>query len=491
MRKPWLVLVLVPILVAINTAPAQDRLDCFSVVAGKGCTADESVLFAHNEDDGGPVTVFHWRIERTRHGKKDEVNLRRGGKLPQVQETFGYLWSQLPGLHYSDTYLNDCGVAVASNAASSREDRLELTDNGIGFMLRRLVAERARSARHGVDIATGLVTRFGYTARGRVLTIADAHEAWLVCLVGGRHWLAARVPDDQVIAIANTFPIHTVDPGDTSRYRMSPGLVAYARERGWYDPARGPFDFARAFANPAGHASPSNYLRQWRAIQLLAAPPDRPLEAGPDLPDFFRPKKTLTPADLMAVLRDHYEGTPLDLTNGYQEGSPNRTENRTICTDATRNAVVFQLRADLPPAIGALMWIAMRRPDGSPFLPWYLGMRDVPPGFSRGDVAKSFAHHFDDRRIGESPSGYRTFEGLCDRLDEAYGKRHPAVSALRCRLEDMFVALQPEIEETAVRLHEKNPAAARDLLTACSYGQTARAVREAVRLNSKLAGGKE
>ncbi|MBN2490774.1 MAG: C69 family dipeptidase [Planctomycetes bacterium] len=477
MRKTLLLVSL--LLVFLPAATAQSGLDCFAVIAGKGCTADGSVLFAHNEDDDGDVVVRFYRFERQRHAPGSVLTLKGGGAVPQPEETLGGLWSQMPGFDYSDIYLNDHGVAVASNACTSREDKPELTDGGIGYDLRHLVGRRARTAREGVEIAIAAVAKFGYADSGRLLAIADPGEAWVICLVRGKHWVAARVPDDRVLTVANTYPIRLVDPADRENFRVSPGLIEHAKSRGWYVPERdGPFDFARAYASPAARTDPRNFRRQWRAIRLLA---EKPPEEGWDLPAFVSPQKKLAPADLMAVLRDHYEGTERDLTDAYRKGTPNRTAERTLCTDSTRNAVVFQLRADLPVEVGALMWVAMRRPDGSVFLPWYVGIREVPPGFADGDPATALAAHFapEATRLG-NPESFQVFHDLCDALDDAYGERFPAVRKLQDELERGFFRWQPEIERlVASTLRAGDREAARDLLTAYVLGQTARAVHRA------------
>ncbi len=474
------------ILVLATTAFADEGgLDCFAVVAGKACSTDGSVLFGHNEDDGGTPRLLHWKVGRKRHPEGAVVRLVRGGTLPEVQETFGYLWSQIPDYHYSDVYLNEFGVALASDACASREDRPELKDGGIGFMIRRLVAQRARTACQGVDIATALLDEFGYAASGRTLIIADAKEAWVLCMVKGKHYAAARVPDDRLMVIANSYPIHEVDPGDRKNFRLSPGLIEYAEKRGWYDADRdGPFDFAFVYARPSTRKHVGNTRRQWGGLRLLAA---TPLKEGWKLPAFVKPRKKLTPADIMAVLRDHYEGTDLDPTDGYKTGSPHRTGQRTICTHSTRNAVVFQLRSKLPADIGALMWIAMSRPDAGVFMPWYQGIQDVPPGFSGANTARAFTDHFSKEYArADSPEHYRVFADLNASLDRNYGDWIPEVKAMRDDLEQNSFKLQPHVEATALRLFKKDREAAQAFLTAYTTGQTEIAVDRARTLAARL-----
>ncbi len=62
---------------------------------------------------------------------------------------------------------------IASDGCPTREDsydelvaRGDITDGGIGYNLRRIVAQRARTAREGVKIAGELLDRFGYVDSG-------------------------------------------------------------------------------------------------------------------------------------------------------------------------------------------------------------------------------------------------------------------------------------------------------------------------------------
>lgn len=471
--------------VAAQPPARADGFDCFAVIAGRGATADGSVLFAHNEDSGEHPTINHWKVPRRSHPDGAVVRLVRGGEVPQVRETFAYVWSQMPGFHYSDAYLNEHGVALASNACRSRVTKPALEHGGIGYMLRRLVAERARTAREGVTIATALLDRFGYADSGRTLTIADPNEAWLLCICHGKHWVAARVPDDRFVAIANAYPIHEVDADDPSRFVLSDGLIEHARTNGWYDPERdGAFDFTVAYSAPKNRLDARNYRRQWRALSLLAA---EPVAEDWRLPAFVAPKEKLTPAHLMRVVRDHYEETVYDRTDGYRTGSPNATEERTICTRSTINSIVFQLRPKMPVAIGALAWISMRRPDGSVFLPWYAGIDDVPPFFALGDADRALDTHFTQAaRARPQPPSFKVFADVCRTLEADYARCFPQVRATRERLEATFFALQRATEQTARELHDADPARARAFLTAYTAGQTGVAIRAFQDLHARL-----
>ncbi|MCD6115575.1 C69 family dipeptidase, partial [bacterium] len=178
---------------------------CTTVVAGKKSTKNGAVLFGHNEDDSGRRVVNIWNVPRKQYKHGSVVHLRGGADIPQSDVTWALTWFQVPGLPFSDYYANEWGVNVASDACPSREDDPKITDGGIGFMLRRIVAERAKSAREGVEIAGKLLDKFGYVSSGRTLVICDPSEAWILAIVAGKHWVAQRVPDDKAIVLPNVY----------------------------------------------------------------------------------------------------------------------------------------------------------------------------------------------------------------------------------------------------------------------------------------------
>ncbi len=160
--------------------------------------ADGSVLLAHNEDDHGRLLVNIYKVPPQEHRRGDVFTMKGGAHLPQTGNTPGLLWLEIPENDFADAYVNEYGVAVTSNSCPSREDKPELSAGGIGFSLRRLVAERAQTAREGVRIAGELISQYGYNASGRTYIIADAREGWFLHAVKGKHWVARRVPDNEV-----------------------------------------------------------------------------------------------------------------------------------------------------------------------------------------------------------------------------------------------------------------------------------------------------
>ncbi|MCU0237426.1 MAG: C69 family dipeptidase [Acidobacteria bacterium] len=469
MRKYTILLML--IFLASWLRAGDDGLNCFTVIAGSKASADGSVLLAHNEDDSGKQTLNIHKVPAQERRRGDVFTLKSGTTIPHSGSTPGLLWLQMPGSDFGDAYISEFGVALTSDACLSREDKGELSEGGIGFSLRRLVAERARTAREAVRIAGELIGRFGYNSSGRAYIIADAAEGWVLHAVKGKRWVARRVPDNEVAVIANRYTITRVDLGDGDNFLGSADIISYAVARGWYDPARdGEFDFARAYSDPGNYADMRNNLRQWRGNDLLAA---KPLKLGAPLPFSFRPRRGLRPYDLFRVLRDHYEGSKHDLSDHYRNGSPNSGKNRTICTENTQYAFVAHLRSGVPADIAHTVWIAGRRPDSNAFSPWYASMAEVPGGFSRESAESAWKNHFlplPAHAAEDAGLATHTYARLSEAVDRQYRERIEKVQKVWRNFEEFLFSDLKDHEKEFSFLLQSNRGLARRIIENYIHG---------------------
>lgn len=439
------------ILTAAAAAPA-----CDAIVVGRLASIDGSVLLGHNEENALDRVLEFRKIPRLRHAATSKVDLGRGGQLEAAPETWAFLWSENPGLEYSDGYLNEWGVAVASIQCLSREDgydamvaRGEIRDGGIGYMLRRLVAERARSAREGMEWIGQLVERFGYADSGRTYALADPQEAWVVEVVRGRRWVAQRVPDDAVVVLPARHVIGEIDLADRANFRASPDLISYAAKRGWFDPAGGRrFNFRLAYQTPE-RTSPEK--RQFRGQEVVSGKPGHWPPVQP-LPFAMRPHQRLSVADVAAVLRD--------------PGGVAAFFNKT-----TQEAAVFQLRPGLPREIGCVYWRTTGRPDVSVLTPWHVAVTATPETYGRrGDLQRllSLEQHFRPPTETFQPDVSRAwwkFKRLAQTVDQSYATRIETVRKSWSAMENRLVQEQTRIEAQAATLWQTDPDAARSLLT--------------------------
>jgi dipeptidase len=459
------------------------RFGCSALIAGRNTTVDGSILFAKTEDDTPDDIDFLWYIPRRHHEPGSVVRLQNGGAIPQVPETYAYFWDQCPGTAFSNNIVNEWGVSLGSDACPSREDPVEevvkrgdIVDGGLAFELRIILAERAKTAREAVELAAELLDTYGYNASGRCLHIVGPKEAWQLQMVRGKQYIARRVRDDEVAITANTYTIREVDMEDRKNFICSPRLIDYAIERGWYDPSSGKaFDFAAAYADPEMHVNPRNTDRTWGMARLLDK--DYPVsyeEARTGiLPPAIKPDHKLTVAEIMTIFRDHYEGTAIDSTEGYRI-SPHRSPVRPICCDASHRTTIIQQRSWLPPEIGTIVWRALEPPCITCFVPWYLGVTRIPAAFQTAPLRADTTlmarvdFHFDMPDETWQPSlessGY-LFKLLGNLADGDYAKTIGFVRKVWDEFEEEEFAMQPAVEETALKLYEKDKLLALEFLT--------------------------
>jgi len=501
MRKKLMVLFALLILTSTAVYP------CSTIIVGKKASTDGTVLFGHNEDDGGRRVVNVWRVPGMTHEQGEIITLRGGAEISQVDQTWSLLWFQVNDLPFSDCYVNEWGVTVASDGCASREDQGELTEGGIGFMLRRIVAERARTARDGVEIAGKLLDTYGYTSSGRTLIICDDEEGWVLSIVKGKHWVAQRVPDDGVVFIPNMYVIREVDFKDKDNFIVSSDNVRdYAIQRGWYDPKSGePFDFAYSYMrvpHPKGKFVQRGYdTRQWRAQQLVTGKTVSVEEArGKGLPFAVTPEKKIGVADIMDILRDHYEGTQYgpvtkkelagmipQVQGGVPRNiviNPNNTSERAICTMSTVHSTIVQYRDNLPEDINCVVWTCFGRPDFNAFVPWYECITKIPeqynntPGIENHEQALKY--HFDPvpGTFEYDPSAaFWIINDLENLADAHYTEAAEIIIPVFSDFEDYQFHIQKEIENTALRLHKKDPEAAKKYLTEYTHSRSAKSLR--------------
>jgi dipeptidase len=491
-RTTPVIILAIASLIALAAVPTGA---CTTVIAGREATANGSVIVGHNEDNPGRIVMTQYVVPRMVHEPGEEILLKNGGTVPQAPVTWSFIWSQTPGDSAADFHMNEWGVMITSNnCAPTKEDdyetcvaRGDITDGGIGYHLRRIVAQRATTAREGLELAIELISTYGYVDAGRSYQIADANEAWFLHVVRGKHYVAQRVPDDMVVAIPNTFIIHQVDLEDTENFRACPDLREYAIERAWYDPSCGePFDFAKAYGavRPDEPQDLEYDPRQWSAQRLITG--EKP--HGAPLPFAVKPSKKIAIADIMGILRDHYEGTHLDMSADYMV-SPHWANDPSICMHKTQESFVVELRDDVSDSLKAVYWRATGRPCTSPYIPWHIGITSVPEGYGWMDPNTGYTLRFEPHAslYDYDPShAWWVFRDLQNAVDGQYGDAIELVQAQWRAFEKRVFAEQPALEQMMDRFEAGDEEYARDFLTRYTNSVAIEATRIARELTDKL-----
>lgn len=413
---------------------------CFTVVAGKQATRDGSVMLGHNEDNDVDdlAGILHYPAVSKNNTLK----------------SLSYTAIEMPFLTYADNMINEYGVTIVSNMCTSREDRTDLSGKGVGGRLfRHEIIRQANTAREAVLLVGKNVEEFGYTASGRTLTICDPDEAWIVALVKGRHWVAARVPDDEVACIANTYTIREVDLTDTKNFLGSKDIIEYAVKRGWYNTASGKFDFEKAYADRVSRQHPFNLKRQMTGITALLGKPLNQFEnAG--LPFSIKPAVPLTPEDIFKLLRSHSE--PFQKKTAEQASQSPHSKAYTICNHKTNYSSVYQLRDFMPKEIGLIWWCAFWSPCTSPYLPIYPFSGPVNP-------ARKFKLNQSGQPKGQ-PHAYRYFFELRNTAHQDFSNFGHYYRQLWQSIEKENAVTQNRLESKAITLWESEQDSAKQLL---------------------------
>jgi secernin len=331
---------------------------CDTLVVLGLASATGRTIFAKNSDR--PLAESQPLFLAPRRSHRPGATVRcQYVEVPQVPETLAVLGSRPFWLWGFEHGVNECRVAIGNEALHTRE---EPADTGfLGMDLIRLGLERGRTAREAQAAITGLLQAHGqggsaaYGGSRRYhnsFIIADPAEAF-VLETSGRHWVSRRVRDRA--AISNLATIG--DDWDEA----SPGIEAYAAERGWWTPASGRrFDFRAAFENPEPrYRAEARYDASCRFLSGRWAP---------------------GVADLMRHLRDHYDGGTVHHP-GRKDGDP---RGWSVCmhpepaTGHTAASMVVELS---PPPGPLVAWCSMTAPCGSAFLPVTLDA-DLPPALT-------------------------------------------------------------------------------------------------------------
>jgi dipeptidase len=275
-----------------------------------------------------------------------------------------------------------------------------------------------------------------------------------------------------VVALPNIHIIGEVNLDDTDNFLASDDLVSYAVERGWHDPHSGkPFSFRKAY-RPERDDPPDP--RRWRGRQLAAGcedlwPPRSPPPVG------IQPKEKLTVEALAAILR--FTGSP-----------------GTLSTPSTQEGAVFQLRQDMPPAIGCIYWRTTAEPSVSVLTPWYAGITQTPDSYYRPVEVRehlSLTHHFEPP-VGtfdfDPKSSWWKFKRLQDVVREDFPKRIQVVRPAWAAFEHQILADQPRVEAQAMSLWSGDRQAAMNLLTDHSARLGAETCRQADQMADQFHG---
>lgn len=394
-------------LVGMALAGAADALACTSLIAAKGATDDGSTMITYAADShtlygelyhqpaadhepGAMRAVYDW-----------DTGVYRG-EIPEVAHTYATIGN-----------MNEHGLTIAESTWGGRP---ELEGSGLvdyGSLI-YITLQRARTAREAIDVMTGLVRDYGYASEGESFSIADPEEVWIMELIGkgkadkGAVWVARRVPDGHISGHANHARIHRF-PRNEATTLYSPDVVDFARKQGYYKGKDKDFDFSRAYAITDVGATRGCDGRVWSYFRRFAAPADSMdcylpwvmKGEGEVLPLWVKPEKPLSANDMKWMMRDHFEGTPLDMTTDIGAGpfdvpyrwrpmtfevdSATYTHERAIATQQTGFSFVSTMNAERPEAMRGILWFGVDDANTCVYIPVFNSTPEPPRELAHGN----------------------------------------------------------------------------------------------------------
>lgn len=459
---------------------------CTNLIVGKKASADGSVIVSYNADNYGMYgDLYHRTAEDHDKGTMRKVyewdTNRLLGEIPEAAHTYNVVGQ-----------MNEHQVTVTETTFGGREELVDSKGRIDYGSLMYIALERSKTAREAIKTMTDLVARYGYCSEGETFTIADKDEAWIMEMVGkgegrtGAVWVAVRVPDDCICAHANQSRITRFDMKDKQNVMYARDVISFAREKGYFKGKDTDFSFRDAYCPLSFGNIRYCDARVWSFFNSHTKGMDKylPYINGEDMkmimPLFVKPDAPLTVQDVQKGMRDHYEGTPLDITKDLGAGAYNMPyrptplsaevdgktyfNERPISTQQTGFSFVGQMRGYLPDAIGGLIWWTNDDANMAAYTPMYCSATEVPSCYVR--VAGK-----QDELTFSWKSAFWIENTVANMVYPYYSKIFPDLENARNSLEADYAKAQTRIETEAKTLYESNPDKAVAYLT--QYGKQA------------------
>lgn len=473
MKKSWILLTACAALLS-----GVEAIACTGLLVGKKASTDGSVMISYAADSHSLYgEMYRWPAATWPKGAMLEVKEwdtgKPLGKIAQVEKTYSVVGN-----------MNEHQVAITESTFGGRHELVDTTGIMDYGSLIYIALQRSKSAREAIKVMTDLVKEYGYYSSGETFSIADKNEAWVMEMIGkgpgnkGAVWVAIRIPDDCISTHANQSRIQQIPFDDKENCIYSPDVVSFAREKGYFKGKDADFSFAKAYCPYDFSALRGCEARVWSFFRKYDTTMDQYtdfIKGDPSkepMPLYVKPNRKLSVQDVQNGMRDHYEGTDLDMTKDAGAGSykvPYRwrpmtfevdgqeyTNERAIATQQTGFVIVPQMRNWLPDAIGGILWFAVDDADMAVFTPVYASVTDVPECYRVGNG---------DLLNFSWTSAFWIHNWVANMAYHKYSFMIQDIRKVQQELENGYQETVPAIDKAAQELYAKDPAEAVKFLT--------------------------
>ncbi len=494
--------ILVAILSLWYTVPG---LPCTNLIITKGASKDGSVMISYSADSHTRYgSLFFYPAEDHPAGSMVSLYHYETGKLlgqiPEVAHTYNVVG-----------FMNEHQVAIGETTFGGLDSLQSQPGSFMDYgSLMKLAMQRSKTAREAIRWIANLMETYGYASSGESLSISDAQEAWIMEIIGkgkyekGAVWVAYRIPDGYVSGHANqaritTFPFQKQNRWDDLKQQVyhSPDVISFARTHGWYKGNDKDFSFSDVY-NPVNFGgarfcdariwaffrkvnkeiNDNPFYTEYAKgnLQHLGTFLDGTQNANGftsnRLPLYVKPDQLFSLQDMMGMMRDHYEDTPLDMRDGLGAGpfqlpyrwrpmefkvdSAEYLHERAIATQQTGYTFIAQSRGWQPSPIGGIFWFGVDDADGCVYAPMYSGITEVPESYRTGNGTMiEWSDH----------SAYWTFSLVNNWAYTRYNMIHPEIEEYQKELEERFIKEVADVDRHALASLNKNPSEALKIIT--------------------------
>ncbi len=475
-------------LFAASTAEA-----CTNFLFTKGATRDGSTMITYAADSHTLYGELYYRKAATYPAGTmfQVVDWDSGTPLimiPQVAQTYSVVGN-----------MNEHQLAIGETTYGGREELAKEIEGGIDYgSYIYLTLQRAKNAREAIKVLAGFMKDYPYHSEGESFSIADPNEVWILELIGkrpgtvkpelakklkykytdGAVWVARRIPDGYVSGHANQaritqFPqegkkfqkakgkgLHKVISSKHLDYLFEPEVecvysdevITYARACGWYDGKDEDFSFCDTYAPLTFSGMRGCDARVYAMFNRVAKGMQRYEkyamgDANAErLPLWILPDHKVDVHEVMNLMRDHYEGTSMDMTKdlgagpfqcpyrwrpmGFELDGHTYIHERATSTQQTGFSFVAQCRSWLPDKVGGILWFGVDDTYSTVYCPMYCGITEVPVCFRQGNG---------DMLTYSETSAFWLFNRVSNFLYSRYSDMIKDVQRTQNKLEETFI----------------------------------------------------
>lgn len=483
-------------------------LACTNFLVGKNASADGSTIISYAADSYGMYGFLHFAPaadwpEGAMREVQDWDTGRPLGQIPQVSHTYSVVGN-----------MNEHQVTIGETTWGGREALWDTVGVDYGSLI-YIALERSKTAREAIEWMITLVNEYGYASEGESFSIGDPNEVWIMDLIGkgagnkGANWVAVRIPDNAISGHANQARITTLPQGKAKLtkeqkrlqkklncvchgdWMWDKDMIAFAREKEYFKGEDKDFSFQAAF-NPFDFSG--LYVceaRVWSFFRHFSDDMDRYFDyatgktfrdtkgafEGEHMPLWIIPNRKVRVQDIKECMRDEYQGTPLDITQGTDAGpwnsklrygglgfkcAVNGTDTlqywyeRPTATQQTAWSYVSQMRSYNRYGI---FWFAVDDAACSCYTPMYCCINHVPECFAEGNG---------DSYTFSPTSAWWTFNMVANWAYTKYSRMYPHIREKQQVWDDKFNTQIAGVDEQAATLNDED---ARAFLTNYSCSQ--------------------